>query len=874
MKRKDNLERLVEELVDRTKDTVIDKIYYCLSIFSLIFTSYLFLSSLTIIKSPIIKTHSMFLYSILLLLNITLFYLSMLGKVTQKPANRPKVFLFMSLNMCFLTYCLLAEIFNSLITTYIDRLLAVTEVPLFLIHTNVRIVTVILPLLIVILVFRKSLIIPFNKLYRKELLEYSLDIFTRTVDKITDYTIDLKLCEDISTGKDVIIPEKISYRHILLSGSSGGGKTALAIRPFISQLFLDKATFREEIKKLALEALNEGLCYLKAPITNKYINENFSMDLFGVYEDKKDEFKKKFSNYIIGERENSKQLYNKTVHFDKNNTITNIIPVKFHSDLIKIKVTIDVFINDMVTDGHQFEFENNNINKIYENEDYTISISCKENPLPSDENEELIDNALFIIITSKKDASNYYSFNTKVDTESTGKIIYRDLGVTVIAPDGGLSKDTVKIAEENGIKIHKIDPKMEEIEKGHIAKFNPLLVGSPEKAGDIISSILVSMEQNSGKDSNPYFTNASIRAVRNLVILLKVMYPRLNNGLNPTLRDVLDLLNNTSDVVPYVEAMAQDEYLRNRWKTVIDYFKNSFYPPIVNDRGIPVDNSSIGKHTKKTEEAITGIINQLDNFLGREEIQYIFCDRNNSINLSEVLEKGECVAVSTRQSELGDVLGKAFALMIILSIQNAVLGRYSEDENPEIPHYLFIDEFPFYINDSTKVFFTFARKYKTSVCIAIQNLAQLAEESRVFREVIFTNCTTKIVLPGSNVEDREYFCKYFGKEEVFEHMTSVSSNPVESENAKTTQQIKGNLQEKDRIAQQELAELEFHKCFYSTVDSKGKNRVAKGYMDFIKLTPKNTRKIQYLDFESYNTNDIKENLLMTIYILKRILQKL
>ena len=40
------------------------------------------------------------------------------------------------------------------------------------------------------------------------------------------------------------------------------------------------------------------------------------------------------------------------------------------------------------------------------------------------------------------------------------------------------------------------------------------------------------------------------------------MYPKLNNGLNPTLRDVLDLLNNTSDVVPYVEAMAQDEYLK------------------------------------------------------------------------------------------------------------------------------------------------------------------------------------------------------------------------------------------------------------------------------------------------------------------------
>ena len=31
-------------------------------------------------------------------------------------------------------------------------------------------------------------------------------------------------------------------------------------------------------------------------------------------------------------------------------------------------------------------------------------------------------------------------------------------------------------------------------------------------------------------------------------------------------------------------------------------------------------------------------------------------------------------------------------------------------------------------------------------------------------------------------------------------------------------------------------------------------------MDFVKLLPKNTRKIQYLNFESYNTNDIKESL--------------
>ena len=38
------------------------------------------------------------------------------------------------------------------------------------------------------------------------------------------------------------------------------------------------------------------------------------------------------------------------------------------------------------------------------------------------------------------------------------------------------------------------------------------------------------MDQGTGgKDNNPYYTNASIRAIRNVVILLRVAYPLLNN---------------------------------------------------------------------------------------------------------------------------------------------------------------------------------------------------------------------------------------------------------------------------------------------------------------------------------------------------------
>ena len=859
--------KLIERIVDDSNPRLIDIIAYIIMGITSISTIYLFYKGLSIVKSPILDIHPVTVYTILIISTVGLFFLTMLGDKTSKPVNRPKIFLFTASILCILTYCLLAEILNYTFTVFIDSLIQVTEVPSFLIHTNVRIFTVFVPLLIVILVYYKSLSIPFDKTYRKELLEYQLDILTRNVHKVTGETIDIKICEDVETGKDVIVSEKITFSHKMIVGSTGSGKTALSIRPDLAQLFYMKAHFREKLKELAFKALEEELCFVNKPVTNKYINENFSMDLITVKENKKEKFLELFKDYIEGVRSSDKQIYSDKVILIGERPLLLEIPILMHSDIDKVVINIKSFNKNMILEEVPIEFKNEVNTSIKSNKGYEITVVKKPytETFINENNEEEIRNVEKINEREKKIYTEYleikiipnierYSkleFKITVDEKGKGKIIYKNLGVTVIAPDGGLAENTVEIADENGIKVHKIDPKMEEIRKGNIAKFNPLLGGTPEKAADIVSSILIAMEQNSGKDNNPYYTNASIRAIRNVVILLRVTYPLLHNGENPILTDVLDMLNNFNSVRPYVKELQKDSKLKVRWKSVIDYFETSFYPPPYDDNDKKVRDTHIGSKTKKTEEAISGMINQLDNFLGREEIRYILCDRYNSLNLSEVLETGECLAVSTRQSELGDVLGKAFALMIILSIQNAVLGRYSEDENPEIPFFLFIDEFPFYLNDQTKIFFTFARKYKCSVNIAIQGLAQLEEVNKVFRQVVFTGCTTKLVLPGANVEDRDYFRQFFGIEEDFEVMTSVTSNPVITENAKYSEAARGSLQEKDKISTQDLAELKFKRCYYSTVDQKGNTIIGKGYMDFLKLTPDNTVSIKEHDFEKY-----------------------
>ncbi|MGL5353998.1 MAG: type IV secretory system conjugative DNA transfer family protein, partial [Clostridium sp.] len=768
------------------------------------------------------------------------FYFSMLGEKTSKPVSRPKIYLFTTLSIAIATYSLLAEVLNAFFVGAIETLIDMTTVPVFIVQTNSKILTVLLPVIIVSIGFYKSMTIAFKKEYKADLQEYKVDWLTRNVEKIDAYNIDCKICEDFETGEDVYLTEKQSFRHMLIAGNSGSGKTSLVLRPYISQLFYKKALFREELKQLTLEALNEGLCEVNVAVTNKYFNENFSMDLIKVNEERKAEFMDKYKKLILGVRAADKQIFNRVL----GNGIT-FIPIYHKKDVVKTVI----HITSLITGIEEQEFTIEYISSDYDCREIkgkaceiSIAAYCKE------EGEEEKGPGININFDAKGDNRELYTYKVVVTQHTEGKIIYRNTGLTTIAPDGGLGEQTVKIGAANGVKVHKIDPKMEEIKKGHIATYNPMMLGDPEKTGDIIASILIGMEDG---DVDAYYKNAGIRAIRNIVILLRVMYPIAKPGVNPTLENLLQMLNDFGKVEKLCEEMKKHPALHERWKSVIEYLESNFYEMKVDNQGNRVKGTNCGVNRKKCQEAVTGTINQLDNFIGREEIRYILCNEKEGINLNEVLENGECIAIATRQAELGDVIGRAFALFFIMSLQTAVLSRYSEDEAPEIPYEIIIDEFPFYLNDGSKIFFTFSRKYKCSVTCVIQNIAQLQEQSDTFKEIILTNTNTKLILPGSNVEDRMYFSELLGFEDVFEMKTGISSTPLFSENSRYMETKSGAITEKNRVSKEQLGTLEFKNCYYSVTDVKGKTRIAKGTLDFLKLTDENTIKNKSVDFKGF-----------------------
>lgn len=855
-----HFKKLIQLIVDRVHGKPMDIV----GIFLYLITSSLAIKVIYILhnltNNPIlVKPINPTLYGILIVLPMLTYHITLMGDKLKK--NSTRISQFIITNVCTSIFAIgyISQIANITFVGWLNGISNIETIPFSMLEGNIRAVTFFFPLILISPMTIMSFMLIKEKDIRKSLTEYEIHLLLPNVMKSSDVTIDLKICEDTHTGDSCIVPEKKLFEHIWLQGGTGSGKTATVIRPLLGQLFGKKGYLNQNLKELSHQALKEGIATLTQPVSNYWFNNNFTMDYIVPISGKEKEFIEKFNKYIIGIRDKEEIVVDRIISGGKIelNTLKSDSKYQINVQIMRDDITFiakETTITSLDSNkelglGDKYKPIKILLGSSIEMKKDTDDENAVNRILKNDITKELEDKYQILLPQLEEG----YNYKIEITEKGSGKIIYRNLGVTVIAPDGGLPKDAIKIAEDFGEKIHKIDPTMEEIKRGKISKFNPLLGDRPDKTGDIISSILISMEQSDGAASKAYFVNASVRAVRNVVILLKVMFPIVEKR-QPNLNDLRRMLSDFNEVVPYVEEMKNDSKLKSRWESVITYFITSFYPPDVNDNGRVIIGSKVGSQRKKTEEAIGGIINQLDNFLTREEVQYILCPENDeeSLKLAEVLENGECIAIATRQNDLGSKLGKAFALFFILSLQNEVLSRYSEDENPEIPHFLIIDEFPFYISDSTKIFFNFARKYKCSVLVAIQNMGQLKEVSDEFGETIFANTDTKILLSKSNVQDRKYWSEFFGTEKRFEMQTGVTTSSMMSNNPTYNEQRRGKEIDNKKVTEEEINRLHFKEAFYAYTNFKGRQQVGKGNTDFLDKQQIKKVEIKEYDFERFN----------------------
>jgi len=156
------------------------------------------------------------------------------------------------------------------------------------------------------------------------------------------------------------------------------------------------------------------------------------------------------------------------------------------------------------------------------------------------------------------------------------------------------------------------------------------------------------------------------------------------------------------------------------------------------------------------------VTSKFDVFLANDIMRPVVAQEKSSFNFREIMDNKKILLVNLSKGRLGDINGNLIGLILVGKILMAALSRVdvvgANKENTTIaPFYLYIDEFQNITTDSIATILSEARKYKLSLNIAHQFIAQLEEN---IRDAVFGNVGSMCVYRIS-AEDAEYIEKQF-----------------------------------------------------------------------------------------------------------------
>jgi hypothetical protein len=414
--------------------------------------------------------------------------------------------------------------------------------------------------------------------------------------------------------------------------------------------------------------------------------------------------------------------------------------------------------------------------------------------------------------------------------------VYKNLGITYMAPDYESIDHMKDVASNFGVKYNIVDPN-----DNNSIGLNPFTYDDPIKTSIAISSILkrlyASQEAYTESHDEAYMQNIVTQALENLILMLKETYPRLHDGQLPTLEDLLDLLNDFDLIETMAEQMKQFPDLAEKYRIQLGYFKKTFY--------------KTAQGRDETARYLQASAAQLENLLRYPGIRNILCNRYNNLNYDNALANGEVTFVCTRRGDLGASIHKVFGLFFILLMQQSVLSRPG-NEKTRIPHFLYIDEFPPFVCKATEDIFTLYRKYRVGTIISSQNLSQfgtnsLLTNSQSYRQTILANCTTKVIFGNNTPEDNEWWEKELGDKRrwMFTHDYKTDQGKYDD----TYKSIKWQWIPNFKAGK--VQALKFKYIIYKTKDLSGKSLVGQAKIDFMESRYKEKQKIKNYNFSKF-----------------------
>ncbi|MDB5204256.1 MAG: hypothetical protein JWP09_284 [Candidatus Taylorbacteria bacterium] len=157
------------------------------------------------------------------------------------------------------------------------------------------------------------------------------------------------------------------------------------------------------------------------------------------------------------------------------------------------------------------------------------------------------------------------------------------------------------------------------------------------------------------------------------------------------------------------------------------------------------------------QNVVPYITSKFDVFLSNEIMRPIIAQEHSTFNFREVMDTKKILLVNLSKGRLGDINANLIGLILVGKILMAALSRADSFGTSLPSFYLYIDEFQNITTDSISQILSEARKYKLSLTIAHQFIAQLEEK---IKDSVFGNVGS-IAAFRVGADDAEYLEKQF-----------------------------------------------------------------------------------------------------------------
>lgn len=151
------------------------------------------------------------------------------------------------------------------------------------------------------------------------------------------------------------------------------------------------------------------------------------------------------------------------------------------------------------------------------------------------------------------------------------------------------------------------------------------------------------------------------------------------------------------------------------------------------------------------------VTNKFDIFTSNEIMRPIIAQETSSFNFRDIMDTKKILLVNLAKGRVGDINANLLGLIIVGKFLLAALSRVDSVGKSLPAFYLYVDEFQNFTTNSIATILSEARKYKLSLTIAHQFIAQLEEE---IRDAVFGNvgslCSFRV-----GPEDAEFLEKQF-----------------------------------------------------------------------------------------------------------------